>query len=176
MFSNSGAGEDSWVPWTARRSNQLTIKDINPEYSLEGLMLKSKLQYVGHLMWRDNSWPWVGKRPWCWERLKALEECGNREDEMVGWHHWLSGHEFEQTPGDSEGQESLACCSPWGCKESDTTFDDNKNEMWDPGLDPGIGKASKQICDNWRNPNIVYISVNNDIPNLCPGASPVAKS
>ena len=43
------------------------------------------------------------------------------EDEMVGWHHQLNGHEFEQTPGDSEGQESLACCNSWGRKESDTT-------------------------------------------------------
>ena len=43
------------------------------------------------------------------------------EDEMVGWHHQLNGQEFEQTPGDSEGQASLVCCSPWGCKESDTT-------------------------------------------------------
>ena len=41
------------------------------------------------------------------------------EDEMVGWHHQLNGHEFEQTLGDSKGQESLVCCSPWGCKESD---------------------------------------------------------
>ena len=44
-----------------------------------------------------------------------------REDEMDAWHHWLNGHKFEQTPGDKEGQMSLACCSPWGCKESDTT-------------------------------------------------------
>ena len=43
------------------------------------------------------------------------------EDEMAGWHHQLSGHEFEQAPGDDDGQRSLACCSPWGCKESDTT-------------------------------------------------------
>ena len=42
-----------------------------------------------------------------------------KEDEMAGWHHWLNGHEFEQAPGDSEGQESLGCCSPWGHKESD---------------------------------------------------------
>ena len=44
------------------------------------------------------------------------------EDEMVGWHHRLNGHEFEQTPGDGEGQGSLACCSPWGCKEWDMTW------------------------------------------------------
>ena len=43
------------------------------------------------------------------------------EDEIVGWHHRLNGYEFEQTPGDGEGQESLVCYSPWGCKESDTT-------------------------------------------------------
>ena len=49
------------------------------------------------------------------------EEKGKTEDEMVGWHHWLDGHEFEKAPGVGEGQGSLACCSPWGCKESDTT-------------------------------------------------------
>ena len=49
----------------------------------------------------------------------AQASKGATEDEMVGWHHLLNGHEFEPTPGDSEGQGSLACCSPWGCKESD---------------------------------------------------------
>ena len=54
------------------------------------------------------------KRPWCWERLRARGEGGVTEDETVGWHHWLNGHEFEQTPGHGEGQENLTCCSPWG--------------------------------------------------------------
>ena len=58
------------------------------------------------------------KRPWCWERLKAGGD-GATEDEMVGWHHWLNGHEFEQAPGICDGQGSLACCSPWCCKELD---------------------------------------------------------
>ena len=49
------------------------------------------------------------------------------EDEMVGWHHWLNGHEFERTLGDSEGQGSLMCCSQWGCKESDTTLQLNSS-------------------------------------------------
>ena len=57
------------VPWTARRSNQSVLKEINPEYSLQGLMLRLKLQYFGHQMWRANSL----ERPWCWERLKAGE-------------------------------------------------------------------------------------------------------
>ena len=64
----------------------------------------------------DISTHW--KRPWCWERLRAGGE-GMTEDEMVGWCHWLSGHGLEQTPGDSEGQGSVACCSSWGHKELD---------------------------------------------------------
>ena len=78
------------VPWTARRSNQSILKEISPEYSLEELILKLKLQYFGYLIWGMTHW----KRPWCWERLRAGGE-GVTEDEMVGWHHQLSGHEFE---------------------------------------------------------------------------------
>ena len=55
------------------------------------------------------------------------EEKGMTEDEMVGWHHQLNGHEFEQTPGDGGGQGSLACCCPWGCKELDTTEQSNNS-------------------------------------------------
>ena len=73
------------VPWTARRSNQSILKEISPGYSLEGLMLKLKLQYFGQLMRRD---PDAGKD-------RRQEEKGMTEDEMVGWHHQLDGHEFE---------------------------------------------------------------------------------
>ena len=55
------------------------------------------------------------------------EEKGTTEDEMVGWHHWLDGHDFKQAPGDGEGQGGLACCSPWGRKELDTTEQLNNN-------------------------------------------------
>ena len=103
------------VPWTARRSNRSILKEINLEYSLEVLMLKLKLQYFDHLMWRADSLEKTLIFQW------QEEEKGTTKDEMVGWHHWLSGHEFEQTLGDSEGQERLVCCSPWDCKESDTT-------------------------------------------------------
>ena len=85
--------------------------------------------------WKDWCWSWSAKslatwceelthwkRPWCWERLKAGEEG----DEMVGWHHQLNGHEFEQALGD-EGQGSLACCSPWGRKEYGRTVQLNNN-------------------------------------------------
>ena len=69
------------VPWTARRPNQSILKEISPEYSLEGLMLKLKLQYFGHLMWRTDT----RKRPWCWERLKAGGEGDDRE-----WDGWMA--------------------------------------------------------------------------------------
>ena len=100
------------VPWTARTSNQSILKEINTEYSLEGLMLKLKLQYFGHLMGRTDSL----ERPWCQERLKGMTE-----DETVGWHHQLDVHESDQALGVGDGQGSLVCCSPWGCKESDMT-------------------------------------------------------
>ena len=92
-----------WVPWTSRRSNWLILKEISPEYSLEGLMLKLKLQYI------------IGKK---YDAGKdwGQEEKGATEYEMVGWYHWLSGRESEQTPGDYEGQGSLACCSPGSSK------------------------------------------------------------
>ena len=79
------------------RSNQLILKELSPEYSLKGLMLKLKLQYFGHLMQRANSFPDAGK-DW------GQEEKRKAEDEMVRWHHRLNEHEFEQTPGDSEGR------------------------------------------------------------------------
>ena len=98
------------VAWTARRSNQSILKEISPEYSLEGLRLK--FQYFGHLMRRADSLEktlMLGQRGRGYRRQK---EKGVTEDEMVG-------HEFEQVPGDSEEQGSLACCSPRGCKDSD---------------------------------------------------------
>ena len=79
------------IPWTARRSNQSILKETSPEYSLEGLMLKPKLQYLSHLMqWTDSleKNPDAGK-DWRWE------EKGMTEDEMVGWHHQWNGHEYE---------------------------------------------------------------------------------
>ena len=91
-------------------------KEINPEYSLEGLILKLKLQYFGHLMWRAEP---LEKDPDAGKDCR-WEEDGMTEDEMVGWHHWFDGHEFEQALGVSDGQGSLACCSSWECKESDT--------------------------------------------------------
>ena len=87
------------VPWTTRRSNQSILKEISPEYSLEGLMLKLKPPYFGHRMQRADSL----------EKTLMLGKTEGRrrgqQDEMVVWHHQLKGHEFEQAPGDGEGIE-----------------------------------------------------------------------
>ena len=96
-------------PLDRKENNQSILKEISPEYSLEGLMLKLKFQYFGHLKWRTDSF----------EKTLMLGEIEGRrkrgwQDEMVGWHHQLDGHEFEQAPGVGDGQGSWACCSPWG--------------------------------------------------------------
>ena len=115
-------------PLTARRSNQSILKETSPGCSLEGLMLK--LQYFGHLMQRTDSL----------EKTLMLgdwKQKGMTEDEMVGWNHWLDGHEFEQALGGGDGQGSLACYSPWGRKESDTTERLNWTEP---------GKSEHHLC------------------------------
>ena len=106
-------------------NNQSILKEISPECSLEGLMLKLKLQYFGHLMWRVDS---LGKTLML-GGIRGQEEKGMTEDEMAGWHHWLSGCEFEWTPGADDGQGGLVCCNSWGRKESDMTERLNWTEL-----------------------------------------------
>ena len=93
--------------WTARRSNHSILKEMSPEYSLEGLMLKLKLQYFGHLMWGADSL----KSPWCWERLKAGGEGDSR-----GWDGWIPlpiWWTWVSAIVEFYGQRNLACCSTW---------------------------------------------------------------
>ena len=100
------------VAWTAKRSNQSILKEINPEFTgrtnaeAEAPILRppdAKSQLTGKDLDAGKDW----------------QEKGAKDDEMIEWYHRLNGHEFEQTPGDNEGQGSLPCCSPWGGKESD---------------------------------------------------------
>ena len=103
------------VPWTARRSNQSILKILSPKYSLEGLVLKLKLQSFGHLMQRTDSL----------EKTLIMGKTEGRRRKGRQRMRWLDGItdgcEFEQAPGVGDGQGSLACCSPWGHKESDIT-------------------------------------------------------
>ena len=112
MLLNCGVGEDSW------ESLGLQWDPTSP----------SSRKSVLNIHWKDWCWSWNSntlatwcgelthwKRTWCWERLKAGGK-GTTEDEMIGWHHSLDGHESEQALGVGNGQGSLACCSPWGCK------------------------------------------------------------
>ena len=105
------------VPWTARRSNQPVLKEINPGISLERMMLKLKLQYFGHLMQRVDSLEKALTLGGIW----GEEEKGMTEDEIVGWHHRLDGHGFGWTLGVGEGQGDLVGCCSWGHKESNVT-------------------------------------------------------
>ena len=123
------------VLWTARRSNQSILKEINPNFP-----------------WKDWWWSWSSstlatwcketthwKRPWCWKIWDKVEK-GTIEDKMIGWHHWLNGHEFEQTPRNSEGQGNLVCCCPCNCKVLDTTQRLNNNNLY-----PYAGE-NKMLC------------------------------
>ena len=98
------------VPWAARRSNQSILKEISPGWSLEGLMLKLKLYYFGHLMRRADSFDKTlmlgkieGRRRRGWQRMR-----------WFGWHHWHNGHVFGWTPAVADGQGGLAYCGSWG--------------------------------------------------------------
>ena len=112
------------VPWTERRSNQSILKEISPEYSLEGLMLKLKLQYFGHLMRRATHW----KRPWFWERLKTGGEGDDRR-----WDGWMASSTWWTwvwvNSGVGDGQGGLARCSQWCRKESDIPEELNWTEL-----------------------------------------------
>ena len=106
------------VPWTARRSNQSILKEISPGCSLEGLMLKLKLQYFGHLTRRADSFEMTlmlgkieGRRRRGRQRMRWLDDITNS----------INGHGFGRTPRVGDGQGGLECCGSWGREESDMT-------------------------------------------------------
>ena len=126
--------KETWVPkngcfWTVVLEKTLEspldckkIQAIHPKGDQSWIFFaRTDAETQTPILWPPDAKNWLIGKDWCWERLK---ETGTTEDEMVGWHHQLDEHEFEQTLGDGDGQGSLACCSPWGFKELDM------NECW----------------------------------------------
>ena len=133
--------KEGWVPknwcfWTVVLEKTLEspleckeIKLINPEGNQSWIFIgRTDAEAEAPMLWPPDGKSWlIGKDPDAGKYWR-LEEQGATEDETVGWHHQLNEHEFEQAPGDGEGQGSLACYSPWGCKESDMSEWLNNNK------------------------------------------------
>ena len=120
----------NWCFWTVVLKKTLEspldckeIQPVHPKRNQSWIFIgRTDAESEMPILWAPDAKNWLTHltRPWCWERLREGGE-GATEDEMVGWHHWLNGHKFWETPGVGGGQGGLACCSPWGRKESDTT-------------------------------------------------------
>ena len=105
------------VPWTARRSNQSMLKEISPEWIFIG---RTDAKVETPILWPPDAKNWLTRKDPDAGKDWGQEEKGMTENE-IRRDHWLDGHEFEKALGVGDGQEILACCSPWGLKESDTT-------------------------------------------------------
>ena len=117
MLLNCSVGEDSWESLGLKGDKQLHPKGNEPRIFIG----RSDAEAEAPILWPPDAKNWlIGKDPDAGKDWRQ-EEKGMTKDEMVGWHHWRNGREFEQAPGVGVGQGSLACCSPWGPKESDMT-------------------------------------------------------
>ena len=123
----------NWCFWTVALDKILEspldwkeIKPVNPKGNQPWLFIGMTVAEAS-ILWPPDVKSWLTRKDPGAGKDWRQEEKGMTEDEMIGWHHWLNGHEFEQAPGDGEGQGILAYCSPWGCKESDTTEQLNNN-------------------------------------------------
>ena len=116
MLLNCGVGEDSWESLGLQRDWASHPKGNQSWIFIERTDAEAETSILGPP--EAQNWL-IGKDPDAGKDWRQLEKV-TTEDEMVGWHHWLNGHEFEPTPGVGDGQGGLACCSPWGRKELDT--------------------------------------------------------
>ena len=139
----------NWCFWTLLLEKTLEspldckeIKPVNPKGNWPWIFIgRTDAEAEALILWPPDAKNWlIGKDPDTGKDWRQ-EEKGMTEDEMVGWHHLLNGHGFEQAPGVDDGQGSLVCCSPWGCKESDMTewlnWELAEFENWLQGCDKG---------------------------------------
>ena len=125
----------NWCFWTVVLEKTLEspldckeIKPVHPKGNQSWIFIgRTDVEAEAPILWPPDAKSWLIRKDPDAGKDWRQEEKGTIEDEMVGWHHWLNGHEFEQAPGDGEGQGSLACCSPCGRKESDITERLNNN-------------------------------------------------
>ena len=139
--------KESWVPknwcfWTVVSEKTLEnpldckeIQSVNPKGNQSWIFTeRTDAEVEAPILWSPHTKNWlIWKDPDAGKDLKQ-EEKGTTEDEMVGWHHWLNGHDFEQAPEVGDGQGSVVCCSPWGCKELNRT-------EWLHWTDPTLGSS-----------------------------------
>ena len=157
MFSNCGAGEDSWESLGQQDQPSQSQRKSTP-----------------NIHWKDWCWSWSSnilatwceesthwKIFWCWKDWKQ-EEKGVTEDEIIGWYHWLNGLEFEKTLGNGEGQESLACCNPWGPRVGHDWVTEQQQSMgrtvaeaealilWPPDMKSWLNGKDPNPGKDWR--------------------------
>ena len=121
---------NNWCFWTVVMEKSLEspldskeIKPVNPKGNQPWIFIgRTDAETEAPILWPPDEKSQLTRKNSDAGKDWGQEEEGTTQNETIGWHHWLNGHEFEQTPGDGEGQGSLACHNPWGRKESDTTF------------------------------------------------------
>ena len=117
MLLNCGVGEESW-----ESLGLMEIQPVHPKGNQSWIFIgRTDTEAEAPTLWPADGKNWLIRKDSDARKDWRQEETGMTEDEMVGWHHLLNGQEFKQAPGVGDGQGSLACCSPWGCKELDTT-------------------------------------------------------
>ena len=157
--------EESWAPknwcfWTVALEKTLEsisdykeIQPVHPKGNQSWVFTgKTDAEAETLILWPPDMKNWFIGKDWCWKRLRAGGEGDLTEDEMVGWHHQLHGHQFKQALGVGDGQGGLECCSPWVCKELDMTEQLNWTE-----LNSGDKNGRTEwimLCDIWNKPHL----------------------
>ena len=160
----------NWCFWTVVLEKTLEsaldckeIKLVNPKGNQSWIFIgRTDAEAETPVLWPPDTKNWLTRKDPDAEKDWRQEEKGATEDEMVGWHHWLDGHEFEQAPGVGDGQGSLACCSPWGHKDLDTTEQLSWTESW---VYVGVGETKTWVLDSKKNRMFVKLLLKLNLKN-----------